>query len=180
MFGGLRASRTIHRRLISSVLGTTLRWLDSTPVARVIARCTQDMQSGAPPSNFASCEFGLTVIAVDSTIPDYLSAVITIGISIVAKFIAIIIFSPVFLLPGVALFVIGAVAGQIYIKAQLSVKREMSNARSPVLSHFGAAIAGIGAYSVDLGGEYSLINLCSLHSRLLCPEPVQARVFGPH
>ena len=46
MFGGLRASRTIHRRLISSVLGTTLRWLDSTPVARVIARCTQDMQSG--------------------------------------------------------------------------------------------------------------------------------------
>lgn len=47
MFGGLRASRTIHRRLISSVLGTTLRWLDSTPVARVIARCTQDMQSGA-------------------------------------------------------------------------------------------------------------------------------------
>ena len=45
-FGGLRASRTIHRRLISAVLGTTLRWLDSTPVARVIARCTQDMQSG--------------------------------------------------------------------------------------------------------------------------------------
>ena len=46
LFGGLRASRAIHRQLISSVLGTTLRWLDSTPVARVIARCTQDMQSG--------------------------------------------------------------------------------------------------------------------------------------
>ena len=48
VFGGLRASRTIHRRLISSVLGATLRWLDSTPVSRVIARCTQDMQSGVP------------------------------------------------------------------------------------------------------------------------------------
>jgi len=45
-FGSLRASRAIHRKLISSVLGTTLRWLDSTPTARVIARCTQDMQGG--------------------------------------------------------------------------------------------------------------------------------------
>ena len=48
MLGGLKASRIIHRRLIASVLGTTLRWLDSTPVARVIARCTQDIQSGTP------------------------------------------------------------------------------------------------------------------------------------
>lgn len=62
-----------------------------------------------------------------------------------AKFVAVVVFSPASLLPGVAAFVIGAAVGQVYIKAQLSVKREMSNARSPVLSHFGAAIAGIGA-----------------------------------
>jgi len=73
-----------------------------------------------------------------------------------AKFIAVIVFSPVFLLPGVGAFVLGAVVGQIYIKAQLSVKREMSNARSPVLSHFGAAIAGIGAYSFHLEGIIGL------------------------
>jgi len=85
------------------------------------------------------------MITVDSTIPDYLNAVLVMGISMLAKFIAVVVFSPVFLLPGVAAFVIGAAVGQIYIKAQLSVKREMSNARSPVLSHFGAAIAGIGA-----------------------------------
>ncbi|KAJ3554167.1 hypothetical protein NP233_g12480 [Leucocoprinus birnbaumii] len=30
-----------------------------------------------------------------------------------------------------------------YLKAQLSVKREMSNAKAPVLAHFGAAIAGL-------------------------------------
>jgi len=120
------------------------------------------------------------MIAVDSTIPDYLNAVISMGISMIAKFIAIVVFSPVFLVPGVTVFVVGAVVGQIYIKAQLSVKREMSNARSPVLSHFGAAIAGIGAYSARLEGGYDLIDLCSLHPRLLCPELVQARVFAPH
>ena len=119
-------------------------------------------------------------IAVDSAIPGCLSAVIYGGISMTAKFIAIVVFSPVFLVPGVTVFVIGAVIGQIYIKAQLSVKREMSNARSPVLSHFGAAIAGIGEYSAGLKRGYGLTDLCSLHPRLLCPELVQARVFAPH
>jgi hypothetical protein len=39
---------------------------------------------------------------------------------------------------------LGIWCAQVYIKAQLCVKREMSNARSPVLGHFGAAVAGIG------------------------------------
>jgi len=99
----------------------------------------------AEPPDFALDRSGLTITAVDSTIPDYLNAVLAMGISMFAKFVAVVVFSPVFLLPGVAAFAIGALVGQIYIKAQLSVKREMSNARSPVLSHFGAAIAGIGA-----------------------------------
>lgn len=50
----------------------------------------------------------------------------------------------VFIFPGIIVALLGGWCGQIYIKAQLSVKREMSNARSPVLGHFGAAIAGLG------------------------------------
>ena len=88
---------------------------------------------------------GLTKITVDSTIPDYLDDVLTMGLSMFAKFVAIVAFSPVFLFPGVTAFAIGVVIGQIYTKAQLSARREMSNARAPVLSHFGAAITGIGA-----------------------------------
>ena len=61
-----------------------------------------------------------------------------------ARFTGVVVLSPIFLVPGVAAFAIGAMLGRVYIKAQLSVKREMSNAHSPVLSHFGAAIAGIG------------------------------------
>ena len=124
----------------------------NSEVARFYSRCPyyRTMHSGyavwcVTPSGFASGRSGLTIIAVDSTIPDYLNAVLAMGISMFAKFVAVVVFSPVFLFPGVAAFAIGALVGQIYIKAQLSVKREMSNARSPVLSHFGAAIAGIGA-----------------------------------
>jgi ABC-type multidrug transport system fused ATPase/permease subunit len=52
-------------------------------------------------------------------------------------------FSPIFTLPGAVVFIVGIWVGQIYIAAQLSVKREMSNARSPLFSHFGAALQGI-------------------------------------
>ena len=63
--------------------------------------------------------------------------------SMSVKFVAVVIFSPLFLVPGVAIAALGGYCGEMYIKAQLSVKREMSNARAPVLAHFGAAIAGL-------------------------------------
>jgi hypothetical protein len=59
------------------------------------------------------------------------------------KFGAVMIFVPVFVLPGILVFFAGRFCGELYIKAQLSIKREMSNRRSPVLAHFGAAIAGL-------------------------------------
>ncbi|KAI4529011.1 P-loop containing nucleoside triphosphate hydrolase protein [Schizophyllum commune Loenen D] len=133
-YGSIRASRTIHKQLVDSVLGTTLRWLDTTPTSRVIARCTQDIRS------------------VDGPIAQNLFWLLDMTMSMSVKFVAVVIFSPLFLVPGVAIAALGGYCGEMYIKAQLSVKREMSNARAPVLAHFGAAIAGltsIRAYGVQ-------------------------------
>lgn len=94
-----------------------------------------------------SVRYVLKPLPVDGPIARNLSALLEISLSMLVKFGAVIIFSPIFTLPGVVAFFIGGWAGQMYIKAQLSVKREMSNARSPVLSHFGAAITGIGQFS---------------------------------
>lgn len=44
--GQLRASRQLHLRLINAILGTTLRWLNTTPTSRIIARCTRDIRAG--------------------------------------------------------------------------------------------------------------------------------------
>jgi ABC-type multidrug transport system fused ATPase/permease subunit len=125
VFGTLRSSRVLYQRLVEAVLGTTFRWLDTTPTSRIIARCTQDIR------------------AVDGSIPDQLANLIDLTFTMLVKLGAVILFTPVFILPGAVLFVLGGWCGQIYIKAQLSVKREMSVARAPVLGHFGAAIAGL-------------------------------------
>jgi hypothetical protein len=44
---------------------------------------------------------------------------------------------------GVVIIVTGWNLGSIYIKAQLSVKREQSNAKAPVIGVFSGAIAGL-------------------------------------
>ncbi|EIM80365.1 uncharacterized protein STEHIDRAFT_162782 [Stereum hirsutum FP-91666 SS1] len=124
--GALRASKLLHRRLIETVLGTTLRWLDKTPVSRIITRCTQDVSS------------------VDTTIPDMFSQLYECMIILIVRYIAILIYTPsTFCLLGIVIFIVGGTVGNVYMKAQLSVKRELSKAKAPVMAHFGAAIEGI-------------------------------------
>ncbi|KAI5124482.1 hypothetical protein M0805_008364 [Coniferiporia weirii] len=123
--GSIRASRTVHERLIKAITGTTLRWLDSTPSGRIIARCTQDIR------------------AVDGPVSQTLGWVVELTLTLIMRLVAIVYLTPLFLIPGIVVGALGSWCGQIYIKAQLSVKREMSNAKSPVLNHFGAAIAGL-------------------------------------
>ena len=44
-FGVIRVAKKIHGLLIESILGTNFRWLDQTPVSRVITRCTKDIKA---------------------------------------------------------------------------------------------------------------------------------------
>ncbi|KAJ3833329.1 hypothetical protein F5878DRAFT_646030 [Lentinula raphanica] len=132
----IRASSSIHKELIASIFGTTLRWLDTTPTSRVIARCTQDIRA----------------VLVDGPVPMWLQQISELSAIMIMRYIAVVLITPIFFLPGIIVALLGGLCGQVYIKAQLSVKREMSNARAPVLGHFGAAIAGltsIRAYGVQ-------------------------------
>ncbi|KAF8214920.1 P-loop containing nucleoside triphosphate hydrolase protein [Mycena galopus ATCC 62051] len=125
VFRQLRASKVIHINLISSVLSAPLRWLDVTPTSRIIARVTNDVR------------------VVDDTLAVQFYPVTFMVVSMIVKFVAVLIYAPIFFLPGVVVGAVGAWIGQIYMSGQLPVKRLMSNTRAPVLAHFGAAIAGL-------------------------------------
>ncbi len=49
------------------------------------------------------------------------------------KLSAVVFMTPIFLVPGIIIGALGGWIGQIYMAAQLSVKREMSNAKAPVV-----------------------------------------------
>ncbi|KAJ7286214.1 hypothetical protein C8J57DRAFT_1446843 [Mycena rebaudengoi] len=125
MLGAFRASKSIHKQFVESVLGTTLRWLDITPTSRVMVRATVDIGT------------------VDGSINQGFWDNLTLTIAMMTKFAAVVLFTPMALFSGAVIGALGGWIGQIYIKAQLSVKREMSNAKAPVLGHFSAAMAGL-------------------------------------
>ncbi|KJA20178.1 hypothetical protein HYPSUDRAFT_204055 [Hypholoma sublateritium FD-334 SS-4] len=125
MNGSIRAARTINAKLIDSILHSTLRWLDETPVARIIARCTQDIRT------------------IDSPLPLTLLWTVDGVAGVLTKLGAIILFTPIFLWPGLVIGVLAVLLGNIYLKAQLSVQRETSNARAPMLAHFSGAVHGL-------------------------------------
>jgi ABC-type multidrug transport system fused ATPase/permease subunit len=144
----LRASRDIHRRLIASILGTTLRWLDLTPASRVIARFTADITAGTF-QHLQGYHRILIHPTVDGPILNVFLGFVRLTLAIVTSFGAVIFLTPSFTLPGVLAAIIGGAVGQLFIKvlirfflclchqrflqAQLSVKRESSNAKAPVL-----------------------------------------------
>lgn len=110
----------------------------------------------------------LVYALVDGPVSQQLGWVIELTISLIMKMAAIVYMSPIFLVPGLVVGILGGWFGQIYIKAQLSVKREMSNAKSPVLSHFGAAVAGLG----------TLIHVIFYNTPLTISSLVSIRAYG--
>lgn len=54
------------------------------------------------------------------------------------------------LVPGLLLAILGGYLGFIYLKCQLCIRREMSNAKAPVLSQIGTALNGLREWTVLL------------------------------
>ena len=119
IFGIIRAVRKIHRDLVESVLGTTLRyvptthtafkethaprlsWLDTTPVSRIITRCTQDIR------------------AVESVTAHEFQFLLEVTLSMIIKLGAVVLLTPIFLIPGVLVAVLGGWIGQVYLVCYL-------------------------------------------------------------
>jgi hypothetical protein len=54
-------------------------------------------------------------------------------VAMLVKLGAVVILTPVFLGPGIGVAIFGGWCCRVYMAAQLSVKREMSNAKAPIL-----------------------------------------------
>ncbi|KAG8864758.1 hypothetical protein FRB96_003344 [Tulasnella sp. 330] len=124
VLGTIRSSRILHQKLLQTILGTTLRWIDSTPMGRITSRCTSDMQ------------------VIDESLPLMVFDVSDATISMFLKFASVAFYNPIFIIPGVVAGVLSGLIGSVYLSAQLPIKRAMSNTKSPILSYFSAAMAG--------------------------------------
>jgi len=74
---------------------------------------------------------------IDGSLPLMLGAVVEITVSMFVKLGGTVLFSTMFLFPGVLIGILGAYIGNIYLKAQMSVKREMRYVLPPLCSPVG-------------------------------------------
>lgn len=98
-------------------------------------------------------------LPVDGQFAGAMYYVIDVFLQIFMKFAAVIIISPIFSIPGLIVVLFGAWFGHIYMRAQLPVKRESSNAKAPVLGHFGSAISGLGSFLISVSRSRPWANL---------------------
>lgn len=121
-----RASKIIHDQLIKSVFTSTFRWLDITPVGRITTRCTQDMNT------------------IDDQLSLFARMFISITINLICLFFSSVVMAGWYaLISGLTVFILGGTLGRIYLKCQISTRREMSNAKAPVMTLVGTALAGL-------------------------------------
>ncbi|KAJ7662659.1 hypothetical protein DFH06DRAFT_1471446 [Mycena polygramma] len=139
MFGSIRGSKAIHKSLVASVLQTTFRWLDTTPVSRIVARCTADIAS------------------LDGMLPAMLKDVIYVSTLMVVELSSIVLVVPQVSFVGLFVGILGYFLGQVYMAAQLGIKREVSNSKALILGHLGAAVSGLVSVRA-YGAQDAFIN----------------------
>jgi hypothetical protein len=74
--------------------------------------------------------------SVDGEISQYLNMLLSYSVSMLTEFCSILLITPSFTPIGLVVAIAGRWLGNVYMKAQLSVKREMSNAKAPILAQY--------------------------------------------
>lgn len=149
IYAVIRASRLFHHRLVESVFGTTLQCVLFLVTRRVLIPLFLQVGSisllflvllqGVLKISELVCPVRfwpfepLTSLLVDGPFKDNLRELTEITIWMVTRIGGIVVMTPIFVIPGLIAGMVGGWVGRIYMAAQMSVKREMSNARAPVV-----------------------------------------------
>lgn len=135
--GAWHAARALHRKLTRGVFSAPISWFDVTPVGRIINRFAKDISS------------------LDYRLLLWLQYVIDSALQIVFRIGAVTSVMPIFVFPAVLVAFIGYCLGEVYVRANIAVKRCQSITESPLFSHFGDSIIG----AVTIRAYLSILSL---------------------
>ncbi|KAJ7179617.1 hypothetical protein C8R46DRAFT_1074274 [Mycena filopes] len=145
MTGALRASRSLFKALLISVVRATFRFHDTTPQGRMLNR------------------FGKDIETIDSSLAGSLQQVNSSLAGFIASLLTVTFVFPLFLIPASVIgwfyysFAIG------YLNTGRDLRRMESNSRSPIFSDFGELLQGIVTVRAFSAEKRFLDNL---HTRI--------------
>ncbi|KAI8915587.1 P-loop containing nucleoside triphosphate hydrolase protein [Gorgonomyces haynaldii] len=137
-YGGLSASRKMHHALLKSVMGSPLRFFETTPIGRLINRFSKDIRDVDTSVLFTTMSFIMLIFGTIVRI--FLVALVT----------------PPFLGAVVISYFYYAV-GKYYLKCSREIKRVESVSASPIYARFGESLTGVSSIRA-YGAEYQMIQ----------------------
>ncbi|KAF9920561.1 hypothetical protein FBU30_009579 [Linnemannia zychae] len=130
---GIRASRTIHDRLITRILRLPMSFFDTTPMGRIVNRFSSDMES------------------IDSQLPEECNDLMAF-VTIIGSSLMVIAYStPTFLFAFPPLAFAYVVVQDYFIKTSGALRRLQSVAKSPLYQHFSETLSGVSTIRVMQG-----------------------------
>lgn len=123
--GAWHAAKRLHAEFIRSVLDVSLSWFNKTPSGRIVNRFSKDMSS------------------LDNSLGRLLQGSLDFAAQLVFRLGAVSSIMPIFVLPGLVTCFLGIVAGEMYTRTAVVVKRIVASSQSPVFSQFADDMAGI-------------------------------------
>ncbi|KAI9501825.1 YLL048Cp-like protein [Coemansia spiralis] len=124
-WASLKASKTLHERLLHTVLRAPVRFFDITPVGRLINRFSKDMET------------------IDQALSSSLAIFMTEVISSLAILVVIAVITPQFTLGAILIAGIYWIIGMLYLSASREIKRFESVTKSPIYTQFGETLNGV-------------------------------------
>lgn len=150
-YGGWAAARTMHKKLVTAVLSAPISWFDENPVGRVVNRFGNDMRS------------------IDALIIDWLRMSMENGLRFLLRIASVASIMPIFALPAAVVCTAGFLIGEMYTRAQVSIKRLCSVNYSPIFSHFTDSLSGISVIrarqGMDKAFQRLLAKKLAVHAR---------------
>ena len=124
-WGSLRASRTLHTRLLGSVSRAKMQFFDTTPLGQLMNRFSKDIE------------------AIDQDVAPVAVGVLGCLFSLISVVVLICVITPGFLVAGFFITMIYFAIGQFYLRSSRDLKRLESVQRSPLYQQFGETLSGI-------------------------------------
>ncbi|XP_066507559.1 canalicular multispecific organic anion transporter 1 [Hoplias malabaricus] len=123
--GAIRASRTLHSRLLSNILRAPMLFFDTTPSGRVVNRFAKD------------------IFTVDEMIPMSFRSWVMCLLGVLGTLFVICLATPFFIIVILPLGVIYFFVQRFYVSTSRQLRRLDSVSRSPIYSHFGETVSGL-------------------------------------
>ncbi|KAI2624137.1 ABC transporter [Hypoxylon sp. NC1633] len=123
--GGWFAARSLHAMFMKAVMEVPLSWYKSTPIGRVVNRFSRDMES------------------IDTLLAGMLRLSLEMLIRFFFQIAAVGSVLPIFMIPAAACCFVGILAGEIYTRTAVAIKRLVSSSQSPLFAQFADSLAGL-------------------------------------